>query len=334
MQLSRPGWARLRRAGDGGWRVAGTVVAVLATLVAGLALLLHAVPTTWQPAVVLASGSHYPMWASVPALAAGLLVRRWGTAAVAAVLSALVLVVQVPTWVGATPPAHGVRIVVMQANLRLGSADARSVVDRVRADRVTLLTTEELTVPEQARLAAAGLSEQLPYHYTVPSAPGAGNGIGLWSRYPISHRRLLPGFELKVITVRVAQPGRPFVAAAVHLLPPWPQRPGGWAAELARLKTVLRAVPAGEPVIASGDYNSTVDHAQFRRLLSDGYADAAAQAGAGYPRTYPADRWTGPLIAIDHVLTRDAVATSLQTVALPGSDHRGLVAQVLLRTDG
>lgn len=81
-------------------------------------------------------------------------------------------------------------------------------------------------------------------------------------------------------------------------------------------------------MLAAGDFNATTDHVQFRDLLEHGYGDPAAQAGAGYPARYPTDRWFGPLIAIDHVLTRRAVATSVSTVALPGSDHRGLLVQV------
>jgi endonuclease/exonuclease/phosphatase (EEP) superfamily protein YafD len=33
-------------------------------------------------------------------------------------------------------------------------------------------------------------------------------------------------------------------------------------------------------------------------------------------------------MGIDHVLTNRCTATSAETVALPGSDHRGLVAAV------
>jgi endonuclease/exonuclease/phosphatase (EEP) superfamily protein YafD len=68
---------------------------------------------------------------------------------------------------------------------------------------------------------------------------------------------------------------------------------------------------------------------QFRRILAGGFADAADQAGAGYTRSYPADRWYPPLIAIDHVLTRNGpVATAVDTVTVEGSDHRSLVARV------
>ena len=49
-------------------------------------------------------------------------------------------------------------------------------------------------------------------------------------------------------------------------------------------------------VIAGGDFNATVDHAQFRHLLSGGYRDAAEQAGAGFVPTYPTDYPFPPLL--------------------------------------
>jgi endonuclease/exonuclease/phosphatase (EEP) superfamily protein YafD len=330
MQLSRPRWAHVRREGEPWWRVLGTVIGVLAAVIAVVALLAHYVATSWQPTVILATGSHYPMWAAAVGLLAALVARRWATAGVAVVLTALVVLVQAPAWVSAAVPEGGTPVVVMQANLRLGLADPAPIVKLVDEHKVQVLATEELTHPEQQRLLAAGLGTLLPYHYTVASTPGAGNGIGMWSRYPLADTRLVPGFELKVLTATVMLPGRSFTFAAVHLLPPFPQQPGEWNTEIGRLKTLLRAQPKGTPVIAAGDYNSTVDHAQFRALFSDGYADAADQAGAGYPASYPADRWFGPLIAIDHVLTRNAVASSLSTLDLPNSDHRGLLSRVVL----
>jgi endonuclease/exonuclease/phosphatase (EEP) superfamily protein YafD len=97
---------------------------------------------------------------------------------------------------------------------------------------------------------------------------------------------------------------------------------------------VLDGLPAGRPVIVGGDFNATPDVAQFRSVLRTGFADAADQAGAGMTRTYPADRWFPPLIAIDHVLTRGgAVATGVQTVSISGSDHRALLARIAVPTD-
>jgi endonuclease/exonuclease/phosphatase (EEP) superfamily protein YafD len=81
-------------------------------------------------------------------------------------------------------------------------------------------------------------------------------------------------------------------------------------------------------VVVAGDLNSTFDMSPFRAVLRNGYRDAAEQSGAGIVPTFPADRRFPPLLAIDHILTHGCTATSVRAVALPGSDHRALVATV------
>jgi endonuclease/exonuclease/phosphatase (EEP) superfamily protein YafD len=85
-------------------------------------------------------------------------------------------------------------------------------------------------------------------------------------------------------------------------------------------------------VILAGDYNATLDHAQFRRLLRMGHLDAASQAGYGLVPTWgPDPRGRPALFTFDHVLIdpRCAVlATSAHPVA--GSDHRALYVELRL----
>ena len=83
----------------------------------------------------------------------------------------------------------------------------------------------------------------------------------------------------------------------------------------------------------AGDLNATYDMRPFRRLLDEGYRDAAEQAGAGLTRSYPSRPWRRPVIGIDHVLVHNCEATSAQTVAVPGSDHRGLCRRLDLPVD-
>jgi endonuclease/exonuclease/phosphatase (EEP) superfamily protein YafD len=39
------------------------------------------------------------------------------------------------------------------------------------------------------------------------------------------------------------------------------------------------------------------------------------------------------MITIDHVLTRNAVASSIMTIDVPGSDHRSLLANIAVPVD-
>lgn len=161
--------------------------------------------------------------------------------------------------------------------------------------------------------------------------PDGGGGLAIWSRYPLHPEHNYPGFELGVLRAVVDAPSGPVTLYAVHLLPPYPYPSGEWIRELARLRALLDATGGSRPVVVGGDFNATVDQAPFRRLLGHGYRDAAEQLGAGYLATYPTDHPPlPPVIAIDHLLLRDASPVSLRTVALPKSDHRGLLVRVAL----
>ncbi len=114
---------------------------------------------------------------------------------------------------------------------------------------------------------------------------------------------------------------------------PWPQSIVGWQADIAKLPSTLSdvAAEAGDGAVAvGGDFNSTIDMRQFRELLTHGYRDAVWQAGSGRPFTYPANKWYPPVLGIDHILTRNATAVSTSTVELPGTDHRALLATVMV----
>ena len=104
----------------------------------------------------------------------------------------------------------------------------------------------------------------------------------------------------------------------------------------ARAKTQLDnfAAAAGPgAVIVGGDYNSTPDMRQFRDLPTDGYHDAVEQTGSGFAPTFPSDTWFPPVITIDHVLTRNAIASLIMTTDVPGSDHRSLLANIAVPVD-
>jgi endonuclease/exonuclease/phosphatase family metal-dependent hydrolase len=189
---------------------------------------------------------------------------------------------------------------------------------------------EELTPDEAERLQAAGLDKLLPYAQLAPRWNAAGSG--LVSKYPLSDRAVRDDFPFEFVSARVAVPGlaqRPTVVA-LHMYGPYPgQQTPQWRRDIAHVQPVLQGLPSDAPVVVGGDFNATTSMVQFRRLLTGGYADAADQAGAGLTPTYPANRLV-PLIAIDHVLTRAAVARSVDSVRLPGSDHRGLLVTVRL----
>ena len=85
--------------------------------------------------------------------------------------------------------------------------------------------------------------------------------------------------------------------------------------------------------ILAGDFNATLDHREFRKLLDRGYLDAADAVGEGLTPTWPTSsrkRRALPL-TIDHVLVDRRVRVERVTVVrIPGSDHRAVIAVLRL----
>ncbi|MCU1644999.1 MAG: endonuclease/exonuclease/phosphatase family protein [Nocardia sp.] len=314
----------------------------ISMLVASAALLLIAtsglvarmVNSRRQPVIVAAALAPWLMAAVLPAAVLAIAARQWIAVAVSAVLLGAAVATQWPLYrarLSRNRAAAGERpLRVMQANILIGGADPGALAASVDLLDIDVLTICELTPQGLDRLMASRLPELLPYHYC--STGEYGDGTGIWSRYPLSDTRRHDGFVTELLSARVELPDDPSpLVFAVHPVPPWPRKPGDWLREMELLHQLLAKIPddAG-PVLVAGDFNATMDHRPYRALLDGDYRDAAVAVGAGILPTYAADRWYPPVIAIDHILLRDAIAHEVHTVELPGSDHRGIWASITI----
>ncbi|HVL30875.1 MAG TPA: endonuclease/exonuclease/phosphatase family protein [Solirubrobacteraceae bacterium] len=256
--------------------------------------------------------------------------RLVGVAALAAAvtLAAAVLPRAVEGSQRAAADAPGVPLVVMTANLYLGRADAGAVVRTARANRVDVLSVQELTAEALRRLDAAGARTLLPGR-VLQSRDGAG-GSGLLARSTLSPAPQAgdgEGHAQPSALLRV--PGaRDVRITAVHPVPPIS------AGRVRIWRRQLRSLPApaadGPWSILAGDFNATLDHRELRRLLDRGLYDAADATGAGLRPTWPVGRRLPPL-TLDHVVLPAGVTVRRLAVhEIPGSDHRAVVAEVLL----
>lgn len=307
-----------------------TVALVCATI--GLAAHYYAPGSVYT--LALAAFSAYLGLGSLVAAVLFALVRTrsaWAGFAVAVVVATWMVALHAPGYVATAVPAHGADLEVMTSNLKIGNGSASSVVAAVRSRHVDVLMLEELTPDARAALHADGLDALLPH--SVVHTHLDGSGTGLWSRLPLQAPTVRQ-FGCTFITARVELSGEPVTLAALHVYGPYPQAQfGGWRSDMREYQSVLRELPGG-PTVVGGDFNATTDDVQFRTILAEGFDDAAAQAGAGFTPTWPADRWVPPMIAIDHVLTRGAVARAADSIEIPGSDHRALVVSVRIPRGG
>lgn len=267
---------------------------------------------------------------------AALLMRDKRAGAVAAVAAGVLTAAVAPRAIARPQPdADGPVLRVLTANLLVGRADAEPVVDLARKLDVDVLFAQEVTGVAAARLDQAGIGTVLPHMASdLGSADSRGNVI--YARYPMDDCPSIPAGSPAQPAVTLSLPGGMVRLGCVHLHTPKPVRS---RSGVIRWRDELRALPAGAepgagPLILAGDFNATLDHAEFRRLLRRGYADAACQAGLGLVPTWgPGAGRTGQL-TIDHVIADQRCAVRGVSVhALPGTDHRAVFAELALIRD-
>jgi endonuclease/exonuclease/phosphatase family metal-dependent hydrolase len=266
--------------------------------------------------------------AAAPWAAVGLsLTRRRGPAGAAALAAAALGLVVRPRGIPRPQPgANGPMLRVLTFNMFFGRADAEVLVARVRQAEADVLFLQELTEDAVTRLKQAGLEDLMPH--TRLELWGGSRGSGIYSRFPL-------GEGPEVTPVHMAQPtalaelpgGQAVELVGVHPVPPKLGRQGAarWREELAVLPP-----PGALPRVVAGDFNATLDHAAFRRVLRLGYTDAARQAGNTLTPTWgPPGR--GAVLTLDHVLAdRRCAVLGYSVHTVPGSDHRAVYAEIQL----
>lgn len=228
-----------------------------------------------------------------------------------------------PLFVPDDRPPSGESFTVLSLNAFAGEADPQELVDAAAdADIVILL---EVTPDLVRELADHHWHDRFTHSVGEP-APGL-NGSVIYSRFPLTEKeRIDSSFAQWVAEADVPEVGGVTVFA-VH--PCNPFCTGGYFdAEHEQLRTVA-AQYTDRPLVVAGDFNAVDDHRPMIDLRRTGLRSAVDIVGAGWLPTYPSNRAIPPLIPIDHVLVSDSLtATSIDTLTISGTDHRGLVADL------
>jgi endonuclease/exonuclease/phosphatase (EEP) superfamily protein YafD len=317
-----------------------TALAAVGLTLSVVALIARARPLSHNFALIIAVGAPYVPMVALAALVASVLCRRISLSIVAAAIVTATLLVQMQWYYFGRPAAisQHADIRVLSSNLRKGQVDASSFV-RVAEASADVITVSELTREAVGRFSQVGIDAVFPYSVLIP-AP-ATSGIGIYSRFPLAAESPAKQRRAAIASARVRVPGVRFepLVASVHVISP--VAPGArsfanWRTGIASIRTLLdelAATAGSAAVIVAGDFNSTPDLRQFRDLLTNGYRDAVEQTGSGFAPTFPSDALLPPLITLDHVLTRQAAASSIRTVEVPQTDHRSLLATVAVPLD-
>jgi endonuclease/exonuclease/phosphatase (EEP) superfamily protein YafD len=320
------------RAGQG-WLVSLGLLALVPALVAtalrvapptddGPALLASFIPyglVFWGPALLLLGT------AAVRARRSGAFARTslWGITLVCLLGLLASVAWRAPDFVRDDRPVTTDPLTIASLNVRAESADTFELVEHTAgADVVTLVEAP----PGWVNALPLQFREAFPYAVGAPLQSTSGSIV--FSRYPITSSEALPAssFQQWSAVVDTPQLG-PLRVVAVHPCNPF-CGPGLWTAEHTELRHWLSRQDA-TPTVVAGDFNAVDDHAPLRDLYADGWRSAAELAGAGYVRTYPADRRFPALIGIDHILLEDRLtATAFATFEVPGTDHLGVRAVI------
>jgi endonuclease/exonuclease/phosphatase (EEP) superfamily protein YafD len=288
------------------------------------------------PTVQVIAFTPYVAVVSLAPLALAVLTKRVWPAVAAALVTVAFAACVLPRWIADTDdgvPA-GPTLRVMSVNMLYGQADAGQIVRLVRDGAVDLLTLQEYTEQGRTALRAAGLEQTLPDAVTYPRADAGGSAV--YSRFPLAdkgYRQLAGGFVQAHARVQI--PGAPevYVESAHPCAPIGRASDTCWRADLAAQPA---ATPNGSVNVLMGDFNSTLDHKAFRRVLAKGYHDAANVAGAGLSTSWPYDnRWYFPGVTLDHILTDERVGVRKVVIHhIAGSDHRAVYAELVLPKAG
>lgn len=278
------------------------------------------------PLVFILAFTPYVAMAAVGVLILALFTRSFAFIGIVALCIGIQASWLLPAFVGDGTVASGDApvLTVMNSNILHGEADPADIAREVRAHQVDLLAVEELTGEAVAGLNDAGLAAELPFQFLDPAQNY--DGIGVWSRYPISQSRTVVALGMRpTLITEVAVPGLPLTFVGAHPIAPDPVHNENWLAEQALLRRILNDIDG--PVVLAGDLNATFDHQSLRLLQQDGFSDAARQVGVGLQPTYPVGYNVPTLFTTDHIMVRDANLVAMQVEAVPitASDHLSLI---------
>lgn len=276
-----------------------------------LAMLLRAF--LWQWALALLILALWNVWR-----------RHWWIASASVIASALALwppldVVHAEVGTGGTSVLRVAQMNVLQPN-----DDHAEVLAAALATEADVISFQEVSPAWASRLVSV-LAPVYPYHRLVPGTDCY--GIALFSRYPFERADIVELSRNPAVDVQVRTGSGIVRILAVHA-----SSPGGFYAFRDRnhqLETVAGWVNGSvHPTILIGDLNTVSwDRAMVRLCARTGLREHPDNVTPTWPVVAGI-----ALIPLDHVLVNAPLAVSaLSTFPIPGSDHKGVVANIQLR---
>lgn len=279
----------------------------------------------WLPLLdlVAAFRLHLAVLAGLLTLAA-LAARRWRAAGLAAAAALIAVLGLGPALEPAERAGEGRPLVVLFGNVGDRNSEAAALVDALVAHRADVLVTAET-----ANAVAQRLARHYPYRL-APHTPYHQVRTAIWSRFPMRDGRIHLDDSTGPISASAVidlGDGRALGLVGVHFGRPTLGFLPGQTYGLARIAGGLP-----QPLVIIGDFNAT----PWSATVALAARLTGAQAVGGYRVTWRGAYET-PLGAlpepwghqIDQILVSDGIGVeAVETVAMPGSDHMGLLARL------
>jgi endonuclease/exonuclease/phosphatase (EEP) superfamily protein YafD len=228
------------------------------------------------------------------------------------------------------PAPAGARVLtIMVANVLGGGADAGDVAELIRQRKPDLVSLPEAQVDVREKIRTR--VQDLGYKgYTEQPSKAVESATSVLVSPSLGAVQLEADHEATTFGHLILTGGSlgPVRLIAYHGYPPLTDGVTTWKQDL----QVLRHwCTEDSPTIVAGDFNATVDHADFRQALG-GYCRSVAPAvGAGLQGTWPADQPAVLRAQIDHVVVnRKLQPGRFTTYPIRGTDHRAVIVTVAL----
>jgi endonuclease/exonuclease/phosphatase (EEP) superfamily protein YafD len=274
-------------------------------------------------------------WLLVPSgalLAGALLTRRPGLASLAATLVAYQAKC---TWPWAKPPASageaggGPQLRVAFANVWRSNTDVEGILAELASAEHDVVGLAEVTDDHLEAIEAVLPPSTYPWRKVEPDGPDGSRGLTLVSRFPMERVEKWWTQGHPQLDAIVLVPGAvPLRLLVVHTWGPVGRKISRWRAQLAEI--AVRA--GGDASVIVGDFNATLQHRSFARLVGTRWSVASTRGFGGWRATWPANRRSRPaLFRIDHILAAPGVSIcSGRAGRARGSDHRPVSAVLRL----
>jgi endonuclease/exonuclease/phosphatase family metal-dependent hydrolase len=217
---------------------------------------------------------------------------------------------------------------VFSGNLLWGRAEPDALVDLIRRYQIDIFAAQEL-----GHDCAEAISAELPYGCLEPRETYHGMGIAM--RRPGSYERIPMAYRdaRRVVLDPKDWHGleRPVDVINVHFQAPHSMKPFPPTRVRHQQASAMEAFVAENPSDARlvvGDYNATPGWPLYRRMarmFEDGAVVSAKKIGRRAQPTWGRRPESRRLLRIDHAMVKGMEVDSFQVVAIPGSDHSGIL---------